>query len=408
KQILILAEETNQYAEILKTKGVKLLIGDFSDEDFWKRAKLGSASKLYAITDHDKTNVKIAQSVFSYLESGKMENDTLRCFVLIEDRKLKTILEESDLFKYKTDFFDSILFNINEMGIKYGIAMNIDKILPARMTTPPEILLVGFSEKTEMALLNLAHCLTMQRKPFRFTIAENNAGKIRAFEKQCRKLPLRDFAEIEISDDDMEKICTKKTFASILICVENPTDAIKQSVEIHYLLGKSAPNILLLCDDVDTFNTVLKEELEKKKIFPINLFGQIAGYVFDLDKNIEEKAKEAHNFWNTLYNQNKAWDEMTGHFKQSNRNQILENYLRMYIARGEKFEDFKPHTDSFSDDEKETLAMMEHRRWTLEKLDNGWVFGERDNDFKRHNCLIPWEKLPKEERAKDYNVIYGI
>ena len=399
KQIIVLSEETNKYAESVKKQGVKLLTGDFADKGFWENAKLEKAGKLYAIIDNDKINVKIAQAVSSYLENRKKKNETLKCFVLIKDRELKNILEESALFKYKTATFDGIPFNINEMGMEYGIAMNIDKILPEEIKTPPEILLIGLTEKTEMALLNLVHCLTMQRETFRFTIVERNTRKIRYFQRKYSYL--QDFAEIKM----VNEIENGKQFDSVLICTDNPIEAIKQADAIRYLLGRNEPDMLVFCNEPNTFNEVLKNELEKKKIFSIDLFGQIAGYVFDLDKNIEDKAKEAHYFWNTLYHENIEWDELPGHFRQSNRNQILDNYLRIYIARGKKFEDFKSRLVSFSDDEKETLAMMEHRRWMLEKLDDGWVRGERNNEFKRHNCLEFWEKLPKEQQAKDYNAI---
>ena len=401
KQIVVLAEATNKYAETLKTKGVKLLIGDFADEYLWWKAKLERASKLYAVIDNDKTNMKIAQSAFSRLETEKRKIDALKCFVLIKDRGLKTILEESHLFQRKTETFDGTLFNINEPGMKYGIAKNIDKILPKEINAPPKILLIGLTEKTEMALLNLAHCFTMQRETFRFTIVEKNKRKIRLFQKKYTYL--QGFAKIKI----VNEIESEKTFDSVWVCTGSPAEALKKAAEIRYLFGENGKdmNILVFCNEADAFDEVLKDELAKKKIFPIHLFEQIAKYVFELDKHIEEKAKEAHRFWNTIYHQNKEWDNMTGHFKQSNRNQILDNYLRIYIARGKTFEDFKTGLISFSDPERETLARMEHRRWMLEKLDNGWVFGERNNELKRHNCLVPWEELTKEQQAKDYDII---
>jgi len=49
--------------------------------------------------------------------------------------------------------------------------------------------------------------------------------------------------------------------------------------------------------------------------------------------------------------------------------------------------------------------MMEHRRWMLEKSENGWVPGERNDEFKRHDCFLPWEELSEEQQAKDYDAI---
>ena len=414
EKIIVLSEETNKYSETLKTKGKKLLTGNFTDENFWKKAKLKSADKLYTVIDNDKINVKIAQAVFSHLKNRKRKNNALKCFVLMKDNELKTILEETTLFKYKTDTFDGFIFSINEMGIKYGIAMNIDKILPEKIETVPKILLVGLTEKTEIALLNLTHCLTMQQEEFEFTIVEENEKTKDLFRKKYAYL--WDFAKINF----VEEIKPENQYDSILICSENSTEAIKQAFSIRNTLAKSDPNILIFCDSSDTFSNVLEKEgnhedkkeiytLKDRNIVLINLFEEIAHYIFDLESEksikIEEKAKESHYFWNVIYKMDKEWDTMSGHFKQSNRNQVLDNYLRTYIVFGEKFENMKNRLVSFSDKEKETLAIMEHRRWMLEKYANGWTTGTRNDEFKQHDCLIHWNKLPKKEQLKDYDAI---
>ena len=409
EKIIVLTQEENLYAETLKAKGKKMIIGDFTDENFWKKAKLKNASQLYAVIDNDELNLKAIWSAFSYLESNKNRSKALRSFVLIKDRELKNILEETTLFQYKTNVFDGSIFNINEMGIKYGIAMNMDKILPQKMETAPKILLVGLTERTEIVLLNLAHCFTMNRENFHFTIVEKETEKIRSFQKKYAYLcgEKNDFVKIdfvaEIKPENQD---------SIIVCTENQLDAIKQAVQIRYMLGENKPDILVFCNHSDTFSEVLEKEthaLKDKNITLIDLFAEIINYVFDLEKEksrkIEEKAKEAHCFWSAIYQMNKEWDALSGHFKQSNRNQILDNHLKAYIALGQRFEDIKNCLISFSDNDKETLAIMEHRRWMLEKYENGWTLAPRNNEFKRHDCLIPWEDLSKEQKSKDYNAI---
>jgi hypothetical protein len=400
KKIIVLTEEINKYAESFKqNKEIKLFCGNLSDEYLLQKAKIKTANQLYIVTDSDKQNVEITQSVFSMLKK-KHRNNALKCYTLVKDRKLKILLEESALFQYGTEIFEAILFNVNEMGIKYGISMNIDKILPVK-DTPPEILIVGLTEKAETIILNLAHCLTMDRDTFRFIVAEENEKIIGLFREKYAYL--WDFIHIEFVND-VKKAYTGKTFTTIFTCSENQTEAIKQAVSIRYLSGENTPEIIVFCNDSDILNEILN--LENKKITVINLFKQIAGYIFYLEKEIEEKAKTAHHFWNVLYRQNTEWDKLPEHFKQTNRNQILDNYLRTFIATGRKFGTFGQDLPvSFSGKDKETLAMMEHRRWMIEKYGNGWIFGERNNEFKRHNCLIPWQKLSDAQKMKDYDAI---
>ncbi len=43
-----------------------------------------------------------------------------------------------------------------------------------------------------------------------------------------------------------------------------------------------------------------------------------------------------------------------------------------------------------------------HRNWCREKWRNGWVYAPtKDPEKKFHPCLVPYEDLPPEQRAKD-------
>ena len=44
-----------------------------------------------------------------------------------------------------------------------------------------------------------------------------------------------------------------------------------------------------------------------------------------------------------------------------------------------------------------------HESWSAQKLSEGWVYGEvKDPEAKTHPCLVPFEKLPPEQRLKDH------
>jgi serine phosphatase RsbU (regulator of sigma subunit) len=55
-----------------------------------------------------------------------------------------------------------------------------------------------------------------------------------------------------------------------------------------------------------------------------------------------------------------------------------------------------------TDPEIETMARIEHDRWCWERRLAGWTYAKkRDNSKKYHNCLIPFDNLPEEEKRKD-------
>ena len=44
----------------------------------------------------------------------------------------------------------------------------------------------------------------------------------------------------------------------------------------------------------------------------------------------------------------------------------------------------------------------QHDGWMYEKLMNGWKYGPvKDADKKEHPCLVPYDKLPDEQKRKD-------
>jgi hypothetical protein len=57
----------------------------------------------------------------------------------------------------------------------------------------------------------------------------------------------------------------------------------------------------------------------------------------------------------------------------------------------------------------EKLAKDEHERWMQPKLADGWAHGPKTDRAKKLNqCLVPWEKLPEEEKEKDRDLVRGI
>lgn len=44
-----------------------------------------------------------------------------------------------------------------------------------------------------------------------------------------------------------------------------------------------------------------------------------------------------------------------------------------------------------------------HESWMKQKKEEGWKYGKiKDAEKKEHPCFLPYEKLPVEQRVKDY------
>ena len=69
-------------------------------------------------------------------------------------------------------------------------------------------------------------------------------------------------------------------------------------------------------------------------------------------------------------------------------------------------EGYKPVTLHLNNLEIETMAMVEHIRWSWEKRLSGWTFGNnRDLKMKTHPSLIPYTELSEPEKEKDRQLV---
>lgn len=67
---------------------------------------------------------------------------------------------------------------------------------------------------------------------------------------------------------------------------------------------------------------------------------------------------------------------------------------------------FKPAALHLDEQEIETMAKVEHLRWSWEKRMNGWTSGKtRDDKNKIHPSLIPFDELDEVEKEKDRELV---
>ena len=56
----------------------------------------------------------------------------------------------------------------------------------------------------------------------------------------------------------------------------------------------------------------------------------------------------------------------------------------------------------------EEMAKNVHEVWAQTRMEQGWTYGEvRNDELKKHPCLVEYEELPEEERIYDRNTAIG-
>lgn len=56
----------------------------------------------------------------------------------------------------------------------------------------------------------------------------------------------------------------------------------------------------------------------------------------------------------------------------------------------------------------EQMAKNVHEVWAQSRMEQGWTYGEERNDtYKQHPCLVPYEELSEVEKAYDRDTALG-
>lgn len=105
------------------------------------------------------------------------------------------------------------------------------------------------------------------------------------------------------------------------------------------------------------------------------------------------------------------WADLTDDLRESNAKQadhIFEK-LREIGCTLHRVTDRNPELITFTADEIELLAEIEHGRWNVERLLEGWTWGEEKDVVKKNSpYLVNWGKLPEEVKAWDRAAVIKI
>src|SRR5207249_1639910 len=95
------------------------------------------------------------------------------------------------------------------------------------------------------------------------------------------------------------------------------------------------------------------------------------------------------------------WERLPEGFKESNRNQADHIGLKLQAIGCDlaPLTEWDAHTFSFTPEEVERMAQMEHERWVEERQAQGWTYGPRDNEKKTNPSLVAWNDLPDDSKT---------
>jgi hypothetical protein len=101
------------------------------------------------------------------------------------------------------------------------------------------------------------------------------------------------------------------------------------------------------------------------------------------------------------------WEHLREDYRESNRQQVAYAEAALQKAGyGVRQAAGEIRYPEFTDLDVETMAEMEHGRWVVERLKQGWRYGpSRDPDRKLSPYLVAWKSLPEGVREWDRDAV---
>jgi len=221
---------------------------------------------------------------------------------------------------------------------------------------------------------------------------------IRPFEDFCRTCIITDSEVAALAQMDHDSLLSHKSYQGTI------KDRKQFCTELNYLIPVGLKKIgyeVIRYEEVIEINTGMIKKLAR---------AIHSRYLHE----IRNQSRKANNYF--FYNPGNSGDQYISDFddlpdeiKYSNIDNAVHIPTKL-LSIGYKIRQvkkgFKPFALHLNEAEIETMARVEHIRWSWEKRLNGWKLGSNKNDIKRtHPSLIPYEQLSESEKEKDRELV---
>lgn len=257
--------------------------------------------------------------------------------------------------------------------------------------------------------------LSGPEKSFWYTYASEVPDKlltlglnIRRFNEFCRTCIITE-SEIDIlTRKDIARHCRELSPAKFPAKKPNSQSSKKDWIRLYKELNYLIPVQLKKTG----FEIIRREETEEINMVMVRKFARAihSRYLHELKTQIGNNENSGSPVTLPTGNQYSAeFDDLPDEIKSSNIDNAVHIPTKLlsvgYKIRPVK-KGFKPVALHLNAEEVETMARVEHIRWSWEKRLNGWIYGSTRDELKKTNPgLIPYDELSESEREKDRQLV---
>lgn len=431
KVIVVERDEGNDYLEQCRDQGAVVFTGDASDLGILRKVRAGHADHLIALCGDDGVNAEIAVRALSLLK--KRGGRTLHVLVHLFDPQLCTLLQEREFEAERAAAVRLDYFNLYERAARSLIKMFAPFSDPGvGGDSAPHFAIVGVGRLGESLIVQSAiHWKERDAKSGRkldLTLLDRTAGSKK--EMLCLRYPHLDrYCNIWPVEADVESLRFQRgefladiggnsRISHVFVCLDNDSLGLSTALTLNRHVRKdSIPVIVRMAHETGLASLLEGKEIDRSGTANIRVFG-ILDRTFQADLLLggmhETLARAIHEAYLDQAEGRDLdrwedsplvpWDILPQEFKESSRRQADHIGAKLKAVGCVLFplSDWDAGLFTFTPEEIERMASMEHERWRRERLDFGWKLtsGRKDLKRKRHPDLLPWGKLPDTSESK--------
>lgn len=384
-------------------------------------SSIKTARFIFAVTEDDDFNIKVAENCFSMRESFK-KRSCLQGFVHLNNQNLKTLCWHHPNYSTNKGNLSFKFFNMFDLAARAVLnqvspdrrfsllaGKNADHVLLIGCGAVGKSILIQLlktwhfdnAQKLEVSIIDKKAALIVEKLRIDFPGIES-LFNLHAFELDINLLS---------AEELNQKIVGSNPVSTAFICLDQPNLIIETAFRLRRWYFNYPVQLVLVFRSEKSVVAKLLGRLERKetdaRIFAYSTTGFEHTIDYVVCETLDQVLKLAYDkMHKTDSSQNwSAWDKLSEEMKESNRlvhdHQIIKIRAlnrRRWLNGGKRY----VYGEKLSDEEIEMLAEMEHRRWFAERTLAGWRWSETKDLIRKTNpLLIPWARMTKSDQEND-------
>jgi len=434
--VVIESDEGNDLVEQCREAGAIVLLGDATDADLLRKARVQRARHLFAVCGEDGTNAEIAVRAEELVRDR--ERGVLECYAHIVNLELCTLLREKEIYTRRGDAFRLEFFNVYESG-----AAALLRACPPfeGAAGEPHLLVVGLGRMGQSLVMRVAYDWYERHREdgarLRLTVVDREVDARLAslrlrhpqLDRACDivahslEVQTPEFQRADFLFDEGGRCTVTRAY----LCLDADSASLAAALIMHRRLratGRDIPITVRVYEGTGLARLLAGQDAGGREFGNVQAFllleetcspEQVLSGIHDvLARAIHEdyvrselaKGEELGSRPSLV-----LWDDLSEGYREANRHQAahLTERLEALGYRIVPLTDWDAARFEFPTDDVERMAELEHERWCAERRRAGWRYGSpRDNGRKLHPNLVPWDKLSEEDKEKDRVMVRGL